>query len=110
VTIASTVAIRARRHLANYVAAKAGVVGLTRAVARDLGRYNVNANAVAPGLVETALAAKIPESVRARLLEETALGRFATPEDVASVVAFLCGEEARHITGEVIRVDGGQLA
>lgn len=110
VTIASTVALRARRCIPNYVAAKAGVIGLTKAAARDLGRHNVNVNAVAPGLVETKLAEQIPPETRARLIEETCLGRIATPEDVANVVLFLCSESARHITGEVIRVDGGQLA
>ncbi|MBI2899778.1 MAG: SDR family oxidoreductase [Planctomycetes bacterium] len=110
VTIASTVAIRARRRLASHAAAKAGVIGLTRAAARDLGRYGVNVNAVAPGLVEGPLAASVPAEVRQRLIDETALGRLATPEDVAAVVAFLCGDGARYVTGEVIRVDGGQLA
>lgn len=110
VTVASTLALRARRNLAAHAAAKAGVVGLTRAAARDLGRHNVNVNAVAPGLVESPLAERVPPEVRERLLEETALGRFATPDDVAAVIAFLCSDDARHITGEVIRVDGGQLA
>ncbi len=110
VTVASTVALRARRGLSNYVAAKAGVIGLTRAAARDLGRYGVNVNAVAPGLVDTPLASAIPPETRAKLAEETALGRIAVPEDVAGVVWFLCSDDARHVTGEVIRVDGGQLA
>lgn len=110
VTVASTVALRARRGLADYSAAKAGVIGLTKAAARDLGRYGVNVNAVAPGLVETGLMNRIPEEVRQRLIEETALGRIAKPEDVADVIHFLCSDAARHITGEVIRVDGGQLA
>lgn len=110
VTIASTAALRARRSLSNYIAAKAGVIGLTRSAARDLGRYNVNVNAVAPGLVLTRLTEKIPEEIKAKLREETCLGRLAAPEDVAHVVYFLCTDEARHITGEVVRVDGGQLA
>lgn len=99
VTISATCAMRARRNLASHVAAKAAILGLTRAVARDLGRFNVNVNSIAPGPVD--LAASI---------EETALGRLATAEDVANAVAFLCSERARAITGEVIRVDGGQLA
>lgn len=110
VLVASTLAIRARRGLSNYVAAKAGVVGLARAAARDLGRHGVNVNAVAPGLVETALTRDVDEDIKGRLREETCLGRLATPEDVAGVIFFLCSEEARHVTGEVIRVDGGQLA
>lgn len=110
VTIASTVALRARRCIPNYVAAKAGVIGLTRAVARDLGKYNVNVNAVAPGLVLTELSSKMSPETRERLLQETCLGRLAEPEDIAHVVFFLCSHAARHITGEIIRVDGGQLA
>lgn len=110
VLVASTQAIRARRGLSNYAAAKAGVVGLARAAARDLGRHGVNVNAVAPGLVETALTRDVPSDIKERLREETCLGRLATPADVAGVIFFLCGEEARHVTGEVVRVDGGQLA
>ena len=110
VNVASTLALRARRGTAAYAAAKAGLVGLTRAAARDLGRHGITVNAVAPGLVLTALGRKVPPHVRARLLEETALGRFAQPEDVAEVIAFLCSDRARHVTGEVVRVDGGQLA
>lgn len=110
VLIASTLAIRARRGVANYVAAKAGVVGLARAAARDLGRHNVNVNAVAPGLVETRLTAALPDDIKDKLREETCLGRLAAPEDVAGVVFFLCSEEARHVTGACIRVDGGQLS
>lgn len=110
VNIASTLALRARRNLVNYVAAKSGVIGLTKGAARDLGRSNVNVNAVAPGLVETPLTKDMAEDIKSRLRDETALGRLATPDDVANVILFLCSEEARHITGEVIRVDGGQLA
>lgn len=110
VLVASTLAIRARRGVANYVAAKAGVVGLARAAARDLGRHGVNVNAVAPGLVETALTRDLDEDLKTRLRDETCLGRLASPDDVAAVIRFLCSEEARHVTGEVIRVDGGQLA
>lgn len=110
VNVASTLALRARRGTAAYAAAKAGLVGLTRAAARDLGRYGITVNAVAPGLVLTALGRKVPAHAREKLLEETALGRFAQPEDVAEVIAFLCSDRSKHITGEVIRVDGGQLA
>jgi len=110
VLVASTQAIRARRGLSNYAAAKAGVIGLAKAAARDLGRYGVNVNAVAPGLVETPLTRDVPTDIQERLREDTCLGRLATPADVAGVIFFLCGEEARHVTGEVVRVDGGQLA
>lgn len=110
VAIASTLALRARRGVSNYVAAKAGVVGLVRAFACDLRPFGINVNAIAPGLVETRLAERIPEEVRERLREETCLGRFATPEDVANVAFFLCSRRARCLTGQVVRVDGGQLA
>ncbi len=110
VAVSSTLALRARHGLTAYVAAKAGVIGLVRAAARDLGRFGVNVNAVCPGLVRTPLTEGVPEEVRKKLREETALGRIAEPEDVAGVIRFLCSDEARHITGEAIRVDGGQLA
>lgn len=110
VLVASTLAIRARRGLSNYAAAKAGVAGLTRAAARDLGRHNVNVNCVAPGLVETGLTKDVSDEIKQRLRDETCLGRVATPEDVASVIFFLCSEDARHVTGETVRVDGGQLS
>ncbi len=110
VLVASTLAIRARRGLANYVAAKAGVAGLARAAARDLGKYNVNVNCVAPGLVDTPLTAGVSDEIKQRLRDETCLGRIATPADVANVIHFLCTEEARHVTGETVRVDGGQLS
>lgn len=110
VNIASTLALRARRGTAAYAAAKAGLIGLTRGAARDLGRDGINVNAVAPGLVETQLTKDIPPETKKKLADETALGRIATPEDVAEVVAFLCAPGSRHISGEVIRVDGGQLA
>lgn len=110
VNVSSTLAIRARRGTAAYAAAKAGLLGLTRASARDLGRDGINVNAVAPGLVETRLTKGIPEETKQKLRDETCLGRIAEPGDVAEVVAFLCAPGSRHVTGEVIRVDGGQLS
>jgi 3-oxoacyl-[acyl-carrier protein] reductase len=108
INIASINGLRGKFGQSNYAAAKAGVIGLTKSVARELGPAQVNVNAVAPGLTETEMIASLPEDARRRSLEETALGRLATPEDVASVVVFLCSDGARHITGEVIKVDGGQ--
>lgn len=110
VNVASTLALRSRKNFVNYIAAKSGVIGLTKGAARDLGKYNVNVNAVAPGLVETPSTAGMPPDIKDKLRAETALGRLASPEDVAGVVYFLCTDAARHITGETIRVDGGQLS
>jgi 3-oxoacyl-[acyl-carrier protein] reductase len=109
VNIASIEAMRGRFGLANYAASKAGLIALTRSAAAELGRSNVNVNAVAPGFVRTPMVERLSDKIRERAIWESALGRMAEPEDIAHVVAFLCAERARHITGEVIRVDGGQL-
>jgi Dehydrogenases with different specificities (related to short-chain alcohol dehydrogenases) len=110
VNIASINGLRGKAGQANYAASKAGIMALTRTLARELGPKGVNVNCVAPGMVRTEMAAKLPPAVLEKAIAETALGRIAEPEDVARVVVFLCSEAARHITGEVIRVDGGQLA
>ncbi len=93
--------------LSNYAASKAGVVGLTKAAAVELGAYNVNVNAVAPGFVRTELIGALPPEVLQDAEHESVLGRIAEPEDIAHVVMFLCSDDARHITGHVIFVDGG---
>jgi 3-oxoacyl-[acyl-carrier protein] reductase len=100
--------LRGKFGQSNYSAAKAGIIGLTKAVAREMGKYSVNVNAVAPGLIETEMMKKAPENVKEAALSEIVLGRLGKPEEVAHVVTFLCSEWARHITGEVIQVDGGQ--
>jgi len=107
VSIASHQAYHPGFGLSNYAASKAGLVGLTKAAAVELGAYNVNVNAVAPGFVRTELLSTLPPEVLADAEHESVLGRIAEPEDVASVVLFLCSDEARHITGQVIFVDGG---
>jgi 3-oxoacyl-[acyl-carrier protein] reductase len=107
VSIASHQAYTPGFGITNYVASKAALVGLTRAAAVDLGAANVNVNAVAPGFVRTEMLAKLPAEILERAEKESLLGRVAEPEDVAHVVTFLCSEEARHITGQVIVVDGG---
>jgi 3-oxoacyl-[acyl-carrier protein] reductase len=108
VNVTSINALRGKFGQANYTAAKAGIIGLTKTVARELAKFNVNCNAVAPGLIETEMMKQAPDDVRQRALAEIVLGRLGTPEEVAWVVTFLCSEKARHITGEVIKVDGGQ--
>ena len=100
---------RGKAGQANYAASKAGLNALARTAARELGRFGIRVNAVAPGWVETPMTAALPEELRQRALAETALGRLGRPEDVAGAVLFLCSDLARHVTGQVLRVDGGQL-
>ena len=107
VNISSHQAFRPGFGITNYVASKAALIGLTKAAAVDLGSSNINVNAVAPGFVKTELLTKLPREILERAEHESVLGRVAEPEDVARVVAFLCSEAARHITGQTILVDGG---
>jgi len=93
--------------VSNYAASKAGLLGLTRAAAVELGPSNVNVNAVAPGFVRTERMMMLPKEVIERAQKSSILGRVAEPDDVAHVVSFLCSENARHITGQTITVDGG---
>lgn len=108
VNITSINALRGKFGQANYSAAKAGAVGLTKAVAKELGKYSVNVNAVAPGMIETAMIKDIPQDIKDKAAAETVFNRLGQPEDIAHLVTFLCSEKAKHITGEVIKVDGGQ--
>jgi 3-oxoacyl-[acyl-carrier protein] reductase len=91
----------------NYVATKAGVVGMTKVWARELGRYGVRANAVAPGFIMTEMTAKMPEKILEAMKGRTPLGRMGQPEDIANAYAFLASDEAAFISGAVLRVDGG---
>jgi 3-oxoacyl-[acyl-carrier protein] reductase len=110
VNISSIHGIRPEFGLANYAASKAGLVGLTRSAAVELGPSNVNVNAVAPGYIRTTrLTEAVPAEILDRARERSVLGRLGGPQDVAHVVLFLCSEQARHITGTVIPVDGGYL-
>jgi len=108
VNITSINGMRGKFGQTNYSAAKAGVIGFTKALAKELGKSNVNVNAVAPGFILTEMYEKVPEEVKQQALAEIALGRAGKPEEVAWVVTFLCSEKARHITGECIQVSGGQ--
>ena len=94
---------------ANYAAAKAGLIGLGRTAAKELGRFGVRVNLVSPGWIETGMTAPLPEAARAAAIAETALGHPGRPEDVASAILFLVSDMSRHVTGQVLRVDGGQL-
>lgn len=108
VTIASINGFRGKVGQANYAASKAGVMALTKSLARELGPSGVTVNCVAPGFIRSTMTARLPAEIISAAIAETALGRLGEPEDVARVVAFLCSDGARHITGEVIKVDGGQ--
>jgi 3-oxoacyl-[acyl-carrier protein] reductase len=107
VNLSSIVGLHGNFGQTNYGAAKAGIIGFTKSLARELGSRGVRANVVAPGYVKTRLTDVIPEEGKASMLANTPLGRLGDPEDVAGAVRFLCSDEASFITGEVLLVDGG---
>jgi len=107
VNLSSVVGVHGNPGQANYAASKAGIIGLTKALARELGSRGVRVNAIAPGYISTELTDVLPEETRGLILQNTPLGRLGEPEDVASAVRFLCSDEAAFITGEVLLVDGG---
>ncbi|MCA9001674.1 MAG: SDR family oxidoreductase [Planctomycetes bacterium] len=100
---------RGKRGQANYAASKAGLIGLAKSAAREFGRDGVCVNAIAPGLIDTAMTLNLPEKIRAQSISESVLGKSGTPEDIAGAALFLCSSWASHVTGQVLRVDGGQL-
>ena len=107
VNVSSIVGLHGNPGQTNYSASKAGIIGFTKALARELGNRGVRANVVAPGYVDTRLTQVIAGELKELMLTNTPLGRFGTPEDVAGAVRFLCSDEASFITGDVLLVDGG---
>lgn len=109
VLVSSINAERGKVGLAPYAASKAGMNALARTAARELGGFGIRVNAVAPGWIETPMTAGLPEELHQRARDESALGRMGQPDDVARAVLFLATDLSRHVTGQVLRVDGGQL-
>ena len=107
VNISSIVGVHGNWGQTNYAASKAGIIGFTKSLARELGSRNVRANVVAPGYVKTQLTDVLPEEATAAMLTNTPLGRLGDPEDVAGAVRFLCSDAAAFVTGDVLLVDGG---
>jgi 3-oxoacyl-[acyl-carrier protein] reductase len=110
VNVASVAALRGNAGQAAYAASKAGLVGMTRALAREVGGRGITVNAVCPGFVDTRMTEATRQELRARYIEMTPAGRFGTPEEVAAVIAFLAGPETSYVNGAVIAVDGGLSA
>jgi len=109
INISSIVGFMGNAGQANYVASKAGLVGLTKSAARELASRNITVNAVAPGFIETAMTQNLPEKVREAMLAQIPLNRFGAPVEVAHAVAFLASDQAAYITGQVMHVNGGML-
>jgi 3-oxoacyl-[acyl-carrier protein] reductase len=107
VLVGSVVGLAGSGGQVNYAASKAGLVGMARSLARELGSRGITANVVAPGFIDTDMTAELPDDRKAEVLKQIPLGRFATPEEVAAVVAWLAGDAAAYVTGAVIPVDGG---
>lgn len=109
ISIASIIGLMGNWGQANYAASKAGIIALTKTVAKELASRNINANAVAPGFIQTDMTAKLPEDVKAKMMEAIPMAKLGRPQDVANVCLFLASEESSYITGQTIIVDGGMV-
>ena len=109
ISIASIIGLMGNPGQANYAASKAGIIALTKTVAKELASRNINANAVAPGFIQTEMTAKLSEEIKKKMLEAIPLGKLGTPEDVANVCLFLASQESSYITGQTITIDGGMV-
>ncbi len=109
INIASIVGVSGNPGQANYVAAKAGVIGLTKTAAKELASRNINVNAIAPGFITTDMTDKLPEEVKAEMLKQIPLAKFGEPRDIANVVLFLASEQSNYMTGQTLHVDGGMV-
>lgn len=107
INISSVVGLKGNIGQANYASAKAGIIGFTKAVAREVASRGITVNAIAPGFIKTEMTDVLSEEMKKKVLDEIPLGRFGDPEDVANAVKFLVSDEASYITGVVLNVDGG---